>query len=88
LPSNAGPVFLEAHEIYGELDHVNVDAMIDPSASSMGGQDMFGRRLQFLAPSCEEPELHSCSSGPSSFFLADLKADACGGTLPDRSFSI
>src|SRR5262249_19427048 len=39
LPSNApGPIFFEAHEIYGELDHVNVDAMIDPNASSMGGQ--------------------------------------------------
>src|SRR5262245_1607492 len=39
LPSNApGPVFFEAHEIYGELDHVNVDAMIDPNSSSMGGQ--------------------------------------------------
>jgi uncharacterized protein involved in outer membrane biogenesis len=80
LPSDApGPVFLEAHEIYGELDHVNVDAMIDPSASSMGGQGhVRAERFSFGAIDAKNLSF-TLQLWAKQAFLADLKADACGG---------
>lgn len=39
LPSDAaGPIFFEAHDINGQLDHVNLLGIINPSSSSMDGQ--------------------------------------------------
>lgn len=39
LPSDApGPVFFEAHDMSGEFEQVNVDAIINPSSTSMGGR--------------------------------------------------
>lgn len=80
LPSDApGPVFLEAHEIYGELDHVNVDAMIDASASSMGGQGhVRAERLSFGAIDAKNLSF-TLQLWAKQVFLAELKADACGG---------
>src|SRR5580693_467927 len=39
LPSDAaGPIFFEAHEIFCDLDHVNLMGIINPSSSSTDGQ--------------------------------------------------
>ncbi len=39
LPSDkAGPIFFEAHEIYCELEQVNLVGIINPSSSAMDGQ--------------------------------------------------
>ncbi len=39
LPSDAaGPIFFEAHEIYCDLEQVNLVGIINPSSSSMDGQ--------------------------------------------------
>src|SRR5260370_13657866 len=39
LPSDkAGPIFFEAHEIFCELQQVNLAGIIDPSSSSMDGE--------------------------------------------------
>src|SRR6202790_622746 len=39
LPSDAaGPIFFEAHEIYCELQQLNLMAIINPASSSMDGQ--------------------------------------------------
>jgi len=80
LPSDApGPVFLEAHEIYGELDHVNVDAMIDSSSNSMGGQGhVRAERFSFGAIDAKDLSF-TLQLWAKQAFLADLKADACGG---------
>jgi uncharacterized protein involved in outer membrane biogenesis len=80
LSSNApGPVFLEAHEIFGELDHVNVDAMIDSSANSIGGQGHIRvERFSFGAVDAKNLSF-TLQLWAKQAFLADLKADACGG---------
>jgi uncharacterized protein involved in outer membrane biogenesis len=39
LPSDAqGPVFLEAHDIYSELNHVDLAAIVNPASPSLAGQ--------------------------------------------------
>src|SRR5260370_40708929 len=39
LPSDAaGPIFFEAHEVYCDLEQVNLVGIINPSSSSMDGQ--------------------------------------------------
>ena len=46
LPSDAaGPIFFEAHEISCELQHVNLEGIINPSSSSMDGQGNLGAEL-------------------------------------------
>ncbi len=80
LPSNApGPVFFEAHDIAGEFDKVNVDAMIDPAATSMGGQGrMTADRLSFGAVDADHLSF-SLQLWARQIFLGDLKAEIDGG---------
>jgi uncharacterized protein involved in outer membrane biogenesis len=87
LPSNApGPIFLEAHEIFGELDHVNVDAMIDPNASAMGGQGRVrAERLSFGAIDAKNVAF-TLQLWAKQAFLADVKAEACGGRASGALF--
>lgn len=87
LPSDApGPVFFEAHEIFGELDHVNVDAMIDPSSNSMGGQGhVRADRLSFGAVDAKDLSF-TLQLWAKQAFLADLKAEACGGQATGALF--
>jgi uncharacterized protein involved in outer membrane biogenesis len=87
LPSNApGPVFLEAHEIFGELDHVNVDAVIDPGANSMGGQGRVrAERLSFGAVDGKNVAF-TLQLWAKQAFLADVKAEACGGLATGALF--
>ena len=67
-PMAPGPVFLEAHEVYGELDHVNVDAMIAASSNSMGGQGhVRAERFSFGAMEFQESELHAATVGQAGF---------------------
>ena len=51
LPSDAqGPVFLEAHDIYSELDHVDLAAIVNPASPSLAGQGNWrAARLRFGA---------------------------------------
>ena len=51
LPSDApGPIFFEAHDVSGEFEQVNVDAIINPSSTSLGGQgSVKADRLSFGA---------------------------------------
>ncbi len=51
LPSDApGPVFLEVHDISSELADVNLDAILDPSSSSVDGEGTLkAERLRFGA---------------------------------------
>jgi uncharacterized protein involved in outer membrane biogenesis len=87
LPSNApGPVFLEAHDVSGKFDHVNVTAMIDSSSRSMGGQGFVtADRLSF----------GTVDAGNLSFklqlwaqqvFLAEMKAHVSGGNATGAIF--
>jgi uncharacterized protein involved in outer membrane biogenesis len=80
LPSNApGPVFLEARDLNGTLENVDVGAIVSPSARAMGGQGMVrADRMSFGA----------VDGGNLSFklqlwaqqvFLAEVKADISGG---------
>jgi len=80
LPSDSpGPVFLEAHEVYGELDHVNVDAMIAASSNSMGGQGhVRAERFSFGAIDAKNLSF-TLQLWARQVFLANLKAYACGG---------
>jgi uncharacterized protein involved in outer membrane biogenesis len=49
LPSDAqGPVFLEAHDIYSELDRVDLAAIVNPASPSLNGQGHWkAARLRF-----------------------------------------
>jgi len=39
LPSDAaGPVFLEAHDVFSELENVNVDAIANPASTTLDGE--------------------------------------------------
>ena len=51
LPSDAqGPVFLEAHDIYSELDRVDLAAIVNPASPSLAGEGNWrAARLRFGA---------------------------------------
>ncbi len=87
LPSNApAPVFFEAHNIAGEFDHVNVDAMIDPAASAMGGQGgVTAERLSFGAVDAKNLSFQ-LQLWARQIFLGDVKAAVCGGKASGALF--
>jgi hypothetical protein len=51
LPSDAaGPIFFEAHDVSSELEHVNVDAIADPTSTTLDGQGTFKAALVRFGP--------------------------------------
>jgi uncharacterized protein involved in outer membrane biogenesis len=87
MPSNAlEPIFFEAHNIAGEFDHVNVDAMLDPAASSMGGQGgVTADRMSFGAVDAKNLSFR-LQLWAKQIFLGDLKADVYGGNASGAMF--
>jgi uncharacterized protein involved in outer membrane biogenesis len=81
LPSDAaGPIFFEAHEIFCELEQVNLAGIINPSSSSMDGQgSLKAGVLRFGA--VEVRNLNSKMRLESrQVFFTDVKAELYGGT--------
>jgi uncharacterized protein involved in outer membrane biogenesis len=81
LPSDAaGPVFFEAHDIFCELENVNLVGIIDPSSSSMDGQgSLKAGLLRFGA--IEVRNLASKLRLESrQVFFTDVKAELYGGS--------
>jgi uncharacterized protein involved in outer membrane biogenesis len=80
LPSDApGPTFLEAREIYGDLEQVNIAAMTDPSLKSMGGQGRVrAERLSFGAVDAKNVSF-TLQLWAKQAFLADVRAEVCHG---------
>jgi uncharacterized protein involved in outer membrane biogenesis len=81
LPSDkAGPIFFEAHEIFCELQQVNLAGIINPSSSSMDGQgSLKAGLLRFGA--VEARNLNSKLRLESRHvFFTDIKAEVYGGS--------
>src|SRR6202049_272398 len=81
LPSDAaGPIFFEAHEIFCELQQVNLAGIINPSSSSMDGQgSLKAGLLRFGA--VEATNLDSKLRLESRHvFFTDVKAEVYGGS--------
>jgi uncharacterized protein involved in outer membrane biogenesis len=81
LPSDAaGPVFFEAHEIYCDLEQVNLVGIINPSSSSMDGQGNLKAGLLRFG-SVEMRNLESkFALGSRHISFADVKAEGYGGS--------
>ena len=81
LPSDAaGPVFFEAHDIFCELENVNLLGIINPSSSSMDGQgSLKAGLLRFGA--IEVRDLASKLRLESrQVFFTEVKAELYGGS--------
>ncbi len=80
LPSDAaGPIFFEAHEIYCELEQVNLVGIINPSSSSMDGQGSLKAGLLRFG-SVEMRNLKSkFALGSRHISFEDVKAEGYGG---------
>jgi uncharacterized protein involved in outer membrane biogenesis len=81
LPSDAaGPVFFEAHEIYCDLEQVNLVGIINPSSSSMDGQGILKAGLLRFG-SVEMRNLESQFALESRHIsFKDVKAEGYGGS--------
>ncbi len=80
LPSDAaGPVFFEAHDVSSELENVNVDAIADPTSTTLDGQGTLqAGRLRF--GSIEATNLNSnIRLQARQVFFTDVKAETYGG---------
>jgi uncharacterized protein involved in outer membrane biogenesis len=80
LPSDAaGPVFFEAHDVSSELENVNVDAIADPTSTTLDGQGTLkAGRLRF--GSIEAKDLNSkIRLQARQVFFTDVKAETYGG---------
>jgi uncharacterized protein involved in outer membrane biogenesis len=80
LPSDAqGPVFMEAHEIYSELDQVDLAAIVNPASPSLNGQGHWkAARLRFGAVETTNVNAKFHLESKEIVFT-DLKADAYSG---------
>jgi len=80
LPSDAqGPVFMEAHEIYSELDHVDLAAIVNPASPSLNGQGHWkAARLRFGAVETTNVNARFRLESKEIIFT-DLNADAYSG---------
>ena len=80
LPSDAqGPVFMEAHEIYSELDQVDLAAIVNPASPSLNGQGHWkAARLRFGAVETTNVNANVRLESKEIVFT-DLKADAYSG---------
>jgi uncharacterized protein involved in outer membrane biogenesis len=81
LPSDkAGPVFFEAHEIFCELQQVNLAGIINPSSSSMDGQgSLKAGLLRFGAVEARNLDSKLRLESRHVFFT-DVKAEVYGGS--------
>jgi len=80
LPSDAqGPVFMEAHEIYSELDQVDLAAIVNPASRSLNGQGHWkAARLRFGAVETTNVNANVRLESKEVNFT-DLKVDAYSG---------
>jgi uncharacterized protein involved in outer membrane biogenesis len=80
LSSDApGPVFLEAHDVNGTFEHVDVGAIVNPSSRSMGGQGIVNAgRLSFGAVDARNVSF-KLQLWAQQVFLAEVKAEVSGG---------
>jgi uncharacterized protein involved in outer membrane biogenesis len=87
LPSDApGPVFLEAHDVSGNFEHVNVSAMIESSSRSMGGQGfVIADRLSFGTVDAANLSF-KLQLWAQQVFLAEMKAHVSGGNATGAIF--
>jgi uncharacterized protein involved in outer membrane biogenesis len=81
LPSDkAGPIFFEAHEIFCELQQVNLAGMINPSSSSMDGQgSLKAGLLRFGAVEARNLDSKLRLESRHVFFT-DVQAEVYGGS--------
>ena len=81
LPSDAaGPIFFEAHEIFGELENVNLIGIITPSSSSNDGQGSLRTGLlRFGAVEVRNLDSKMRLEARHVFFT-DVKAEIYGGS--------
>jgi uncharacterized protein involved in outer membrane biogenesis len=81
LPSDkAGPIFFEAHEIFCELQQVNLAGIINPSSSSMDGQgSLKAGLLRFGAVEARNLDSKLRLESRHVFFT-DIKADVYSGS--------
>lgn len=80
LASNApGPVFLEAHDVNGTFENVDLGAIVSPSSRGMGGQGIVhADRLSFGAVDTGNLSF-KLQLWAQQVFLAEMKADISGG---------
>jgi uncharacterized protein involved in outer membrane biogenesis len=80
LPSDAaGPVFLEAHDVSSQLENVNIDAIADPTSTTLDGQGTLQAGLLRFG-SIEVNRLNSkIRLQERQVFFTDVKAEAYGG---------
>jgi len=81
LPSDkAGPIFFEAHEIFCDLQQVNLAGIINPSSSSMDGQgSLKAGLLRFGAVEARNLDSKLRLQSRHVFFT-DVKAEVYGGS--------
>jgi uncharacterized protein involved in outer membrane biogenesis len=80
LPSDAqGPVFLEAHDIYSELDRVDLAAIVNPASPSLHGEGNWrAARLRFGAVETTNVQAKFRLESKEVIFTG-LQADAYSG---------
>ncbi len=80
LPSDAaGPVFLEARDVSSELENVNLDAIADPTSTTLDGQGTLKAGLLRFG-SIEATNLNSkIRLQAREVFFTDVKAETYGG---------
>jgi len=80
LPSDAaGPIFFEAHDVYCDLEQVNLMGIINPSSSSKDGQGSLNAGLLRFG-SVEARNLESALRLEAKHvFFTEVKAEAYGG---------
>jgi len=81
LPSDAaGPIFFEAHEIFCDLEDVNLIGIINPSSASKDGQGRLKAGLMRFG-SVEARNLESTLRlGERKVFFTGIKAEVYGGS--------
>jgi uncharacterized protein involved in outer membrane biogenesis len=80
LPSDAaGPVFLEAHDIFSEMENVNVDAIANPASTTLDGEGTLKAGLLRFG-SIEARNLNSnVRLQARQVLFTDVKAEAYAG---------
>jgi uncharacterized protein involved in outer membrane biogenesis len=80
LPSDAaGPVFFEAHDVSSKLENLNVDAIADPTSTTLDGQGILQAGLLRFG-SIEVKNLNSnIRLQARQVFFTDVKAETYGG---------
>src|SRR5260370_3796558 len=80
LPSDAaGPIFFEAHEVYCDLEQVNLVGIINPSSSSMAGQGSLKAGLLRFGSVGMRNLKSKFALGPRPISFEDVKAEGYVG---------